>query len=160
VHRICPHPFRPVLRQPVSTKIISDNYTGAGFPKKNLKVAAAEEEQIAVSRTRSAINSFFRFVHPRPPLALRNPQTPQRSDSSDGSEAKLSVFPNAGDSNVEDAKLQVSVLIAMPNPYHPHGDVSLKGKERRYGADDDEELPEVMFGVAELPWKVQSINTG
>ena len=77
---------------------------------------------------------------------------------------------------VEDAALQVSVLIAMPSRYKPrawevpvHGNGRAKGRssERGGGADrvsataqDEEDLPEVVFGVAEVPWKVQVASPG
>lgn len=70
---------------------------------------------------------------------------------------------------VEDAQLQVSVLITMPSPYRPHAwdadsYASLGGKARRasgsgsaitHDHEEEEDLPEVMLGVAEVPWRVR-----
>ena len=79
---------------------------------------------------------------------------------------------------VEDAALQVSVLIAMPSRYKPraweaaeHGNGRAKGRGSERGggggadsvsstAQDEEDLPEVVFGVAEVPWKVQVASPG
>ena len=83
----------------------------------------------------------------------------------------------AGDADMTtiDAKLQISVLLAMPDSNRPQwpsiqsslmssgdsssqtfSDFSLKGKKKyaNNDYDDDEELPEVVFGVTELPWQL------
>ena len=47
----------------------------------------------------------------------------------------------------------------MPSPYRPFAnEFTIKGKERGYDVDGDEEVPDVVFGVTELPWKVRSLN--
>lgn len=61
---------------------------------------------------------------------------------------------------MEDAKLQVNVLIAMPSPYRPKAweDASAKGKTRsasqRHADNEDEEVPDVVLGALDVPWKV------
>jgi len=72
---------------------------------------------------------------------------------------------------MEDALLQVSVLIAMPSPYKPRAwdrSLAIRGKDHRVSgsgsdtndshsalrAPEEEEIPDVLFGVAEVPWKV------
>lgn len=62
----------------------------------------------------------------------------------------------------DDAKLQVNVLIAMPSPYKPRAweeaDLSKKGKRRSssqsHADNEEEEVPDLVFGSVELPWKV------
>jgi hypothetical protein len=58
-----------------------------------------------------------------------------------------------------DSQLQVTVLIALPTPHsnHTESDVGEVGSTSASGSggaggDKEEELPEVMFGVAEVPW--------
>lgn len=58
------------------------------------------------------------------------------------------------------AALQVSLLIAMPNPRHPHalthdaeGPLSVKGKEKRltgYWDEEEEGVPDVVLGLAQV----------
>ena len=62
---------------------------------------------------------------------------------------------------MEDAKLQVNVLIAMPSPYKPktwEEAASGKGKTRSsshsHNDNEEEEVPDVVFGTVDLPWKV------
>jgi len=56
--------------------------------------------------------------------------------------------------------MQVTVLIAMPDPRRPHLDGKgisagyLKGKERRLDFDyDEDDLPEMVLGMVEPPYK-------
>ncbi|OCB85094.1 hypothetical protein A7U60_g7719 [Sanghuangporus baumii] len=75
------------------------------------------------------------------------------------------------DTAVEDARLQVSIMIAMPSRYRPRvwrGDRSHGRQQRQhdlarrgFGAaaeegedEEDEELPDIVLGTAEMPWKV------
>lgn len=69
-------------------------------------------------------------------------------------------FTNPANTNSNtntDDKLQLTVLIAMPNrnARASTSPSSIKGKERDSAALDDEEegeIPEVVFGVTEVPW--------
>ncbi len=66
------------------------------------------------------------------------------------------------------AKFQVAVLIAMPSPYRPQSWASVDQDATRtthvehHGTcstrdnlDSEEDLPDVVFGVAEVPWNVR-----
>ncbi|KIJ44079.1 hypothetical protein M422DRAFT_30607 [Sphaerobolus stellatus SS14] len=94
-------------------------------------------------------SAFSRMLTRRPGV----PPTPQEE-----SIAELGAMPASSPSVKEDGLLQVSVLISMPNPnakrmHSSDGEGSFKGKDRGSGYDDhdgDEELPHVVFGVAEV----------
>lgn len=146
-----------LARQPVSAKILSEKYTGAGKVRKTSKESMASPNSSTLTRTRSAFRHVLRYVRPRPPS---RPSAPSRTESDSSVDPAPSAIPTIGDTSLEDARLQVSVLIAMPNPYRPHGSETVtKGKARGYDVDGEDEVPDVMFGIAELPWKVRSTES-
>ncbi|EJC97932.1 uncharacterized protein FOMMEDRAFT_149402 [Fomitiporia mediterranea MF3/22] len=115
---------------------------------------------------------------PAQPPTISAPIPPSTSTSSSPS----SPAEQRAESNSEDAHLQIHVLIAMPSPYRPRSWLSsssssqsssstnvdaspLKGKTRTPyptvydNEDEEEELPDVAFGVTEVPWKVALPNS-
>ena len=123
------------------------------------------------------------FFHRSSPSSSDSPSSSQpASDANDSAstpaEEQTLSQPPPPPPVVEDAALQVSVLIAMPSRYKPrawevpvHGNGRAKGRGSERGggggadsvsstAQDEEDLPEVVFGVAEVPWKVQVTSPG
>jgi hypothetical protein len=92
---------------------------------------------------------------PRRLFGLLPPRAPSLSQSSTPVDA-ANKPSNAEEASPESQDLlEVTVLIAMPNPQRPvhppdGSSYTAKGKERQ---DGEEELPEVAFGVVEMPWK-------
>ncbi|TDL22118.1 hypothetical protein BD410DRAFT_788805 [Rickenella mellea] len=145
--------------KPVSAKIISEKHTGSGRPLFD------ELGQYTGDSNSDAPESSRRGIA----RVLRNPFSRSRPSSSPSTPpiAETTLFPSTHpEEQTELAKLQVSVLIAMPSPSHPfHASsassaMSLKGKERSMSCDEDEEVPDVVFGVAHVPWRIRSIQTG
>lgn len=124
--------------------------------KKSGKSATNEIAPSALSRTRRVLNGISNYIRPRQPE--RTPPSPGHTNNTN-EDVTPPAFATPGETRVKDAKLQVSVLIAMPSPYRPFAnEFTIKGKERGYDVDGDEEVPDVVFGVTELPWKVRSLN--
>ena len=84
---------------------------------------------------------------PLPPVS----QPPLTEDSA-GQLGKQNAFPPS----THHDRLEVTVLIAMPNPRRPHPDGMVftgptKGKERSFDLDyDDDDLPDMVLGMTEL----------
>lgn len=139
---------------PVSVRVLSDKLTGTGqrLPETPPRPTFLQAASLGLVRGRDAWRPrFLRSQAHLTPLSS-NPNSTS-SPSSDPAQPSEPV--------IEDVRLQVSVLIAMPSPYRPRvwsaaGDSAPKGKTRGSvgDGDDDEELPDVSFGVTEIPWKI------
>ncbi|KAH8114330.1 hypothetical protein DFH11DRAFT_1766604 [Phellopilus nigrolimitatus] len=152
---------------PVSVRIISDTLTGSGERRvhtpvrSNFLQTASLGLAQASERWRPSFPFFWR-THAPPPAS---------SDAATyGSEPREAVPEQPV---MEHAKLQVNVMIAMPSPYRPrawaerdvagvgagedeYGDGG-KGKAKSFDGsheDGEDEVPDVVFGVAEVPWTV------
>ena len=97
-------------------------YSGGNLPRKKAK--------------RSPSPSSLRAASPVPLLS------PSRTMESER-EGPLAFEPSA-------QKLEVAVLIAMPSPYRPQAWAS-NGTSRTREEDSGEDVPDVVFGVAEVP---------
>lgn len=70
----------------------------------------------------------------------------------EGGEGPLALAPES-----PAKKLEVAVLIAMPSPYRPQAWTSdgmstgMDGRRRTREYDSEEDIPDVVFGVAEVP---------
>ncbi|KAL5501669.1 hypothetical protein ACEPAH_8929 [Sanghuangporus vaninii] len=176
---------------PVSVRIQSDKLTGAGQqPAPPVARPTFLETASFGLVTGHNINwrrpRFLNSRTARPPQSNTGPS----SDTSVHGNADASQEPSAhsqaqnsnpdehsnnanADTVVEDASLQVSVMIAMPSRYRPRvwrGDRSHGRQQRQHdlarrgfgaaaeeGEDEDEEeeeLPDIVLGTAEMPWKV------
>ncbi|KAA1469976.1 hypothetical protein DENSPDRAFT_835675 [Dentipellis sp. KUC8613] len=105
----------------------------------------------------SSLRRMLRF----PFGSTRSPSPPPPVAPPEGS------APGVEKDGAEPRDMQVSVLIAMPDARHPHhGEVrssgaSVKGKERSlYSEMEDEDLPEMVIGVAELPYRGEGAGAG
>jgi hypothetical protein len=91
------------------------------------------------------------------PLASPVPLTsqPLRLEDYPGDSQKQNALPPS----TQHDHLQVTVLIAMPDPRRPHSDGMVfpghtKGKERSLDLDyDEDDLPDMVLGVTELHYK-------
>ena len=105
---------------------------------------------------RSWIRNLFAWRRPEASSALNNPPpiSEPLGDSPGGAQRQ-----NALPSSSSHERLRVTVLIAMPDPRRPHADGAVfagqsKGKERSLDFDyDEDDLPEMTLGLAELQYK-------
>ncbi|KAL5519957.1 hypothetical protein ACEPAG_1617 [Sanghuangporus baumii] len=156
---------------PVSVRVQSDKLTGAGQQPAPPAARPTFLETASFGLvTGHNINwRRPRFLSSRPARSQSGPT----SDTSAHGNADASQEPSAhfqtqnansdADTAVEDAKLQVSVMVAMPSRYCPRvwrGE-GRQGSTRRgfgvaseEGEEEDEDLPEVVLGTTEMPWKV------
>ncbi|KAH9065433.1 hypothetical protein EDB87DRAFT_1072208 [Lactarius vividus] len=133
-------------------------------------VAKASETKAKEDReeTSAPLRPLSDFVQPprRPPLhrrLLRNPfsrrvdsliATPH--DSAVGTPTSSGENPSEQSALAHHDRMQVTVLIAMPDPRRPHldGKSHLKGKERNLDFDyDEDDLPEMVLGMVEPSYK-------
>jgi len=103
-----------------------------------------------------------------PSSSIADPTSLPSSSNPSGSDPDSSSAPEDVSSAYDAAHLQLSVLIAMPSRFQPRSwdpqrSSSLKKSgQGRAGVSDagssthegEDDLPEVVFGVAEVPWKV------
>ncbi|KAL5482562.1 hypothetical protein ACEPAI_9156 [Sanghuangporus weigelae] len=159
---------------PVSVRIQSDKLTGAG---QQAAPPAARPTFLETASFGLVTGHNINWHRPRflNPRSARPPQsnTGPSSDTSAHGNAGASQEPSAQnpspdehannanvDTAVEDARLQVSIMIAMPSRYRPRvwrGD----GRQQQHGSraaeegeDEDEDLPDIVLGTAEMQWKV------
>ncbi|KLO17528.1 hypothetical protein SCHPADRAFT_900624 [Schizopora paradoxa] len=154
--------------KPVSVKVLSETLTGAGLPRDPPKnsngrtLNAPSNDYIA--RPRHRLLSAIPF-----PLTYRQSPSPAPTPNPSNNDSPNAEAEKSADTSP--ASLQVAVLIAMPSPYRPqswsaydnsNGASELtrtKGKERSSNSmylDGEEDLPDVVFGVAEVPWDVHA----
>ncbi|KAI0304437.1 hypothetical protein B0F90DRAFT_1815766 [Multifurca ochricompacta] len=109
----------------------------------------------ALFHRRLLLNPFARRSRSSPPPLVSEP-SPFEFENSPSS-------PKQSASALVHDPLQVTVLITMPDPRRPHLDGTgphtlSKGKERSLDLDcDEEDLPEMVLGVAELQYKDTAI---
>lgn len=120
---------------------------------------------------RRAYTSSDLALHPPrprwlPPFLRSNGTNSGSSQPTLNSDTNSSSLTNANNDNndngpiYEDARLQVGVMIALPSRYRPRAwDAASKGKAGSSETDEEEEVPDVMIGVTDVPWKVQLDNS-
>lgn len=138
---------------PVSAKILSEKPIGTGkrvpddreVPRRSPYISDA-----TIPLQRRWLPSFRSTSNPS-----RTPQSNTEIDSY--SNNALAEGDGNNESAVENVRLQVGVMIALPSRYRPRAwDASLKGKTRSVDLDEEEEeVPDVMIGVTDVPWKVR-----
>ena len=142
--------------QPVSAKVLSNTLNGAGQPRS----APSRSMRATLNSTTNDNDEprrprFFNvFPFSRRQNAIPPSPSPTTTDISE------QTTPEAPPT-YEDAELQVSVLIAMPSQFRPHSwslDPNAKGKERMSSMESvgEDELPDVVFGVTEVPWRIRT----
>ncbi|KAI5119201.1 hypothetical protein M0805_004456 [Coniferiporia weirii] len=143
---------------PVSVRVLSDKLTGAG------RQAVGASPRTTLMQTASV--GLARAQRWRPPF-LHGRSRPGPTPTTAPGDLSMDDVPPGP--IVEDARLQVSVLIAMPSQHRPRAwaehesgasadEHGLKGKARSVDdhsyMDVDDEVPDVVFGAAEVQWKV------
>jgi len=148
---------------PVSATVLSSN-----TPKPIPLPGSGSATSLLTSEHQNARRLFISRILGRRPFTRSSPpaptQTTQREGDDSESRSHMTYPPIAAkDPEKEDEKLQVSVLISMPSPSSRRtygsdvgGPGSVKGKEKGPGvdgADGDGEMPDVVFGVAEVDFR-------
>ncbi len=145
-------------------KVVSDTATGDGLPY--------DKSSNGGNSSRSAFPSDDPESHPPRRLLVTIPFTftHRRSPSPSPAASPAPLLSPSPTEDVENppAKFQVAVLIAMPSPYRPQSWASVDQDATRtthvehHGTcstrdnlDSEEDLPDVVFGVAEVPWNVR-----
>ena len=149
-------------------KVLSDTLTGAGLPRDPPKNSNGRSPNAPGNdnnaRPRHRLLSAIPF-----PLTYRQSPSPAPTPKPANNDSPNAEIEKSADASP--ASLQVAVLIAMPSPYRPQswtaynksdGTSELtrtKGKERSSNSmylDGEEDLPDVVFGVTEVPWDVHA----
>lgn len=171
-----------LVLQPVSAKIISDKLTGNGQPISDVPSGGRPSVLRGISGAGADLRSgsgqlvervrrwpfFHRMISASAEVPVNAADPTFQSSSSNPSEPNASSASEIVPPAHEAALMQLSVLIAMPSRFQPRSwdpqrsSLLKKSGQGRAGVSDasssthegEDDLPEVVFGVAEVPWKV------
>ncbi|KAH8104605.1 hypothetical protein BXZ70DRAFT_1005121 [Cristinia sonorae] len=117
--------------KPVSARVVN-------LPSRNRQAQSQAGRPAPIARLRESVSRSWRHIQglpPRPPRPL----------------SPVSTEPVLKDPLADASRVQVSVLVAMP---HPHaGDSKGKGRAESPYWDDEEGIPDVVFGVSQVALK-------